>query len=139
MMTTIPWESLAGGMLLGLSATLLMLFNGKVAGISGVCTGILLPKNREFPWRVGFAFGMVAGGFAIFKLTDFAVPQSLNMPLWLLVIAGLLVGIGTRLGNGCTSGHGICGVGRLSHRSLVATATFMIVAIITVYVRLHML
>jgi uncharacterized membrane protein YedE/YeeE len=139
MMTTIPWESLAGGMLLGLSATLLMLFNGKVAGISGVCTGILLPKNREFPWRVGFAIGMVAGGFAIYQFTDFPVPQSYDLPVWLLATAGLLVGIGTRLGNGCTSGHGICGIGRWSRRSIVATAIFMIVAIVTVYVRLHML
>jgi uncharacterized membrane protein YedE/YeeE len=139
MMMNVPWESLVGGMLLGLSATLLMLLNGKVAGISGVCTGILLPKNREFPWRVGFALGMVAGGFAIHQFTDIAIPESLDFPMWQLVTAGLLVGIGTRLGNGCTSGHGICGIGRLSVRSLAATGVFMFVAIVTVFVRLHML
>lgn len=138
-MASIPWESLVGGMLLGLSATLLMILNGKVAGISGVCTGILLPKNREFPWRVGFAIGMVIGGFTLVKLMDFPIPRSFDMPLWQLAVAGLLVGIGTRLGNGCTSGHGICGIGRWSHRSIVATAVFMIVAMVTVYIRLHML
>jgi uncharacterized protein len=139
MMIGVPWESLAGGMLLGISATLLMLVNGKVAGISGVCTGILLPKYREFPWRVGFALGMVAGGFVIYQFTDIAVPESINLPTWQLVIAGLLVGVGTRLGNGCTSGHGICGIGRLSVRSIVATCVFMFVAIVTVFVRFHML
>lgn len=138
-MINIPWESLTGGMLLGLSATLLMLLNGKVAGISGVCTGILLPKNREFPWRVGFAIGMVAGGFAIFQFADFPIPDSLGMPIWQLALAGLLVGVGTRLGNGCTSGHGICGIGRLSIRSIAATGVFMVVAIVTVFFRLHVL
>ncbi len=139
MMINVPWESLFGGMLLGLSAMLLMLINGKIAGISGVCTGILLPRNHEFPWRVAFAIGMVTGGFAIYKFTDIAVPQSLEFSTWHLAIAGLLVGIGTRLGNGCTSGHGICGIGRLSPRSIAATCVFMFVAGVTVFVRLHML
>lgn len=139
MMTSVPWESLFGGMLLGLSATLLMLVNGKIAGISGVCTGILLPKNHEFPWRVVFAIGMVIGGFSIAQFTDIAVPESLGFSNWYLAVAGLLVGIGTRMGNGCTSGHGICGIGRLSPRSIVATSVFMFVAAITVFVRLHML
>jgi uncharacterized protein len=139
MMTTIPWESLIGGMLLGLSATILMLVNGKIAGISGVCTGILLPKNKEFPWRVAFALGMIGGGFTVSQLSSIALPDTLNFSVWHLVIAGLLVGIGTRLGNGCTSGHGICGIGRLSPRSMVATCVFMFVAALTVFVRLHML
>lgn len=137
-MISVPWESLAGGMLLGLSATLLMLINGKVAGISGVCTGILLPKNREFPWRIGFAIGMVIGGYVMYQFANFPVPEAFAMPIWQLALAGLLVGIGTRLGNGCTSGHGICGIGRLSVRSMVATAVFMVVAIVTVFIRLHL-
>ncbi|MGR6862298.1 YeeE/YedE family protein [uncultured Aliivibrio sp.] len=139
MSVAIPWESLFGGMLLGVSATLLLLLNGKIAGISGVLTGLMTPKNRDYAWRWLFVFGMVSGGvFGVYFLGA-EVPKEYAATTSMLIVAGLLVGIGTRLGNGCTSGHGICGIGRLSVRSMVATAVFMFVAAVTVFFRLHVL
>ncbi|ENK1253801.1 YeeE/YedE family protein [Vibrio vulnificus] len=133
----VPWESLAGGILLGISAFTMLLVNGKVAGISGILTGLLTPKSRDFAWRLMFVVGMVSGG--VLAVTFGAASASVALPTSgvLIAAAGLLVGIGTRLGNGCTSGHGICGIGRLSKRSIVATAIFMAVAAMTVFVRLH--
>ncbi|ELG5189184.1 YeeE/YedE family protein [Vibrio vulnificus] len=133
----VPWESLAGGILLGISALTMLLVNGKVAGISGILTGLLIPKSRDFAWRLMFVIGMVSGG--VLAVTFGAASASVALPTSgvLIAAAGLLVGIGTRLGNGCTSGHGICGIGRLSKRSIVATAIFMAVAAMTVFVRLH--
>ncbi|EJB5268849.1 YeeE/YedE family protein [Vibrio vulnificus] len=133
----VPWESLAGGILLGISALTMLLVNGKVAGISGILTGLLTPKSRDFAWRLMFVIGMVSGG--VLAVTFGAASASVALPTSgvLIAMAGLLVGIGTRLGNGCTSGHGICGIGRLSKRSIVATAIFMAVAAMTVFVRLH--
>ncbi|WP_428775764.1 YeeE/YedE family protein [Vibrio sp.] len=135
----IPWESLMGGILLGISATILLLLNGKIAGISGVMTGLLTPKSRDFAWRLLFAVGMVSGGVLGVVLFGSHVPVEFASSTAVLAAAGLLVGIGTRLGNGCTSGHGICGIGRLSKRSIVATCVFMAVAGVTVFVRLHLL
>ncbi|CAH8197598.1 MULTISPECIES: YeeE/YedE family protein [Vibrio] len=135
---SIPWESLFGGVLLGISATLMLLFNGKIAGISGVLTGLMTPKTRDFAWRLLFALGMVSGGVLGVLFFSAEVPQTFTIGSGMLVLAGLLVGIGTRLGNGCTSGHGICGIGRLSPRSIVATCVFMVVAAMTVFVRLHL-
>ncbi|EPY1012259.1 YeeE/YedE family protein [Vibrio vulnificus] len=133
----VPWESLVGGILLGISALTMLLVNGKVAGISGILTGLLTPKSRDFAWRLMFVIGMVSGG--VLAVTFGAASASVALPTSgiLIAAAGLLVGIGTRLGNGCTSGHGICGIGRLSKRSIVATAIFMAVAAMTVFVRLH--
>ncbi|ACH65697.1 YeeE/YedE [Aliivibrio fischeri MJ11] len=136
---TIPWFSLFGGMLLGVSATLLLLLNGKIAGISGVLTGLMTPKKKDYAWRWLFVLGMISGGFAGVYFLGAYVPIEYTTSTPMLIIAGLLVGIGTRLGNGCTSGHGICGIGRLSVRSIVATCVFMLVAGITVFVRLHIL
>lgn len=149
-LTDLPLASLFGGMLLGISASLLLLFNGKIAGISGILAG-LLAKNtaaNERVWRWLFVFGMIAGGLFAAQLLagEFfvelswqdAVPTEFSSSTVTLIIAGLLVGAGTKLGNGCTSGHGICGIGRLSMRSLVATVTFMLVAAVTVYFRLHL-
>ncbi|WGY45124.1 YeeE/YedE family protein [Vibrio sp. ABG19] len=136
---SIPWASLLGGMLLGISATLLLLMNGKIAGISGILSGLLKPERGDFSWRMLFAAGVVAGGvLGALTLSDNLV---IDYPPngGLLAAVGLLVGLGTRLGNGCTSGHGICGIGRLSRRSLVATAVFMLVAVLTVFVRLHLI
>jgi hypothetical protein len=129
-----PWSSLTGGALLGLSAALLMLFTGKIAGISGIIGGLLTPKKGEVQWRFAFALGMVA---SLFLLTPFAIelPELTAQPLTYIVIAGLLVGFGTRLGNGCTSGHGIIGMGRFSKRSIAATCVFMAVAAVTVFLR----
>lgn len=136
---SIPWYSLFGGMLLGVSATLLLLLNGKVAGISGILGGLFTPKAQDTAWRWLFIIGLVVGGLFGVRLLAAEVPLQYSSSTGMLIIAGLLVGLGTRLGNGCTSGHGICGIGRLSLRSIVATGIFMLVAGITVFVRLHLL
>lgn len=133
----IPWDALLGGMLLGLSATILLLMNGRIAGISGIFSGLLKPKKGETSWRVLFLVGMVVAGFII---SLFAVPypeHGVDSSMLTMIAAGLLVGFGAKIGNGCTSGHGICGMGRFSKRSIVATITFMLVAVVTVYVRLN--
>ena len=130
-----PWTSLLGGALLGLSAVLLMLFSGKVAGISGILNGLLTPKKGDFLWRLFFIIGMAS---SILLLSPFSIelPELSDQPL-VFIIAGLLVGFGTRLGNGCTSGHGIVGIGRLSTRSIIATCVFIGVAAFVVFLRLH--
>ncbi|WP_274012043.1 YeeE/YedE family protein [Vibrio parahaemolyticus] len=138
MLNVIPWESLFGGILLGISATILLLVNGKIAGISGIMNGIMSPKKGDYSWRLLFSVGMIAGGLISVLMLGVAVPSTANLSLGMVIAAGLLVGIGTRLGNGCTSGHGICGMGRLSKRSIVATCVFMAVAGLTVFVRLHL-
>ncbi|EJI6687129.1 TPA: YeeE/YedE family protein [Vibrio parahaemolyticus] len=138
MLNVIPWESLFGGILLGISATILLLVNGKIAGISGIMNGIMSPKKGDYSWRLLFAVGMIAGGLISVLMLGVAVPSTANLSLGMVIAAGLLVGIGTRLGNGCTSGHGICGMGRLSKRSIVATCVFMAVAGLTVFVLLHL-
>ena len=131
---SIPWHALLGGMLLGLSVAILMLFNGKVAGISGIVNGLIQPKKGDTAWRAAFIVAMILGAIVI-------APFNINLPLVssdsyvLIALAGLLVGIGTRIGNGCTSGHGIVGMGRLSVRSIVATVVFMTSAIVVVYFR----
>lgn len=131
---SIPWESLFGGMLLGVSAVLLMLFSGKVAGISGIVGGLLSQKKHETSWRVAFILGMVCSVYVVSPL-GFTLPDVSDNNILLVSLAGLLVGIGTRLGNGCTSGHGIVGMGRFSKRSIVATCVFMSSAIVVVLVR----
>lgn len=138
MLNVIPWESLFGGLLLGISATILLLVNGKIVGISGIMNGIMSPKKGDYSWRLLFAVGMIAGGLISVLMLGVAVPSTANLSLGMVIAAGLLVGIGTRLGNGCTSGHGICGMGRLSKRSIVATCVFMAVAGLTIFVRLHL-
>ncbi|MGF1776772.1 YeeE/YedE family protein [Vibrio nomapromontoriensis] len=135
---TFPWASMLGGMLLGLSAALLLLFNGKIAGISGIVARIYQVKSGDTSWRILFVLGMVVGGVLSAKLLNVA-PAEMVVSTPLVLVAGLLVGLGTRLGNGCTSGHGICGMGRLSKRSIVATMTFMVVAMATTSVMLHVL
>lgn len=135
---TFPWGSLLGGMLLGVSATLLLLFNGKIAGISGIVGRIYKAKTGDTSWRVLFVLGMVFGGVLSAKWLGIE-PAEMVVSTPLVIVSGLLVGIGTKLGNGCTSGHGICGMGRLSKRSIVATMTFMGVAMVTTFVMLHAL
>ncbi|WP_117234029.1 YeeE/YedE family protein [Vibrio maerlii] len=139
MFEVIPWSSLFGGILLGISAVLLLLFNGKVAGISGVLNGLLANTSGDRSWRALFLIGLLVGGGVAIPLLDLAIPQFEQTSMLTFVVAGLLVGIGTRIGNGCTSGHGICGMGRLSKRSIVATLTFMAVAAVTVFIRLHLI
>jgi hypothetical protein len=130
---------LGGGMLIGLGAALLLLFNGKIAGISGILGSLLTPANAERFWRMAFVVGVLAGGFLTPVLTGRALNTEIASPWWLTIVAGLLVGFGTRLGNGCTSGHGVCGLARLSPRSLVATLTFIGTAMLTVFIVRHVM
>lgn len=128
--------SLLGGVLIGLSATLLLVLNGRIAGISGILGGLLEPAGNERGWRLAFLGGLLGGGLLIQAVQPaaFGTGPVLGSGTALIVAAGLLVGFGTRLGSGCTSGHGICGMGRGSKRSIVATLTFMATAIVTVFV-----
>ncbi|EOX4965295.1 MULTISPECIES: YeeE/YedE family protein [Vibrio] len=129
-MFEVPWMSLLGGVMVGATAVILMLFTGKTAGISGILNGAI--ENTDRAWRIVFLIAMVLGGvFAVYVLGGH-VPDQYSGSLILVIVAGLLVGVGTRIGNGCTSGHGICGIGRFSIRSVVATCTFMATAMLTV-------
>ena len=131
---SIPWNALFGGMLLGLSAAVLMLFSGKIAGISGVISGLFSAKKEDVSWRVAFLLGMVLSIFVI-QPWGFSLPDIAEQNTVLVALAGLLVGFGTKLGNGCTSGHGIIGMGRFSIRSIVATGVFMLSAVVVVFLR----
>jgi uncharacterized membrane protein YedE/YeeE len=133
-----PEASLAGGLLIGFAAVMLILLNGRIAGISGILGGLLQRAKGETGWRIAFLFGLIVAPaiFAIFKpLPDVTV----DARTLTLVAGGLLVGIGTRYGSGCTSGHGVCGLSRLSFRSLVATLTFMLAGFATVFAVRHLL
>lgn len=123
---------LSGGLLIGLAAVLLLLANGRIAGISGIVWGAV-SRQADQRWRWLFVIGLMSGCFAYHALSGVPAPQPGAAPPWVIVIAGLLVGYGTRLGCGCTSGHGVCGIGRLSLRSLVATLSFMAAGVLTVY------
>jgi len=130
-------SALAGGVLIGLAATLLLWLSGRIAGISGIVGGVLQPRQGEVAWRAAFLVGLIAAGAAWLWLVPGAYTPRQGFPPVLLVVAGLLVGFGTRLGNGCTSGHGVCGLGRLSLRSLAAVMTFMVTAVATTYIVRH--
>jgi|SRR5581483_6865475 len=133
-----PIASLLGGMLIGAAAALLLVANGRIAGISGIAAGLLSPEAGARTWRVLFLGGLFVGAFVAHRLGFGPLPEiAASWPL--LVLGGLLVGFGTRLGGGCTSGHGVCGLARLSPRSLAATAIFMIAGSATVYVLRHAL
>ena len=133
-----PWSALAGGVLIGIAAAMFALLNGRIAGISGVIGGLLKPTPGDVAWRAAFVVGLLSAPL-VYSL--FAVLPELQIaaPSGALVLAGLLVGLGTRYGSGCTSGHGVCGLSRLSPRSLVATATFMGAGFVTVFVIRHLL
>lgn len=133
-----PLASLAGGLLIGVAAALLVLLNGRIAGISGVLGGLLRPVHGDVGWRIAFVLGLVAAP-ALYALFT-AVPVPRIEAGWVaLTVAGLLVGVGTRYGAGCTSGHGVCGLSRLSPRSLVATVAFMGAGFATVFLLRHLL
>ncbi len=132
-----PWTSLAGGVLIGLSAAMLVLLNGRVAGISSIVGGLIVPRRGEIGWRFAFVAGLFAAPALMSALGANPVPR-IDAGFGLLVVAGLLVGIGTSYGSGCTSGHGVCGLSRLSVRSLVATAAFMLAGVGTVFVARHL-
>ena len=136
-----PWASLTGGLVLGLASALFILVNGRILGISGILGGLLLPRAGDVGWRLAFILGMAAAPLLFFALApaDLVHVPRIDAGYGLLALAGLLVGFGTRYGSGCTSGHGVCGLSRLSPRSLVATAGFMAAGFATVYVVRHVL
>ncbi len=133
-----PIPALIGGLIIGLAATLLMWLNGRIAGISGILGG-LLPPGSDAPWRLAFVAGLVCGGLAYVLVTGGlpAIVSTASTPM--LIFGGLLVGYGTRMGSGCTSGHGVCGIGRLSPRGMVSTVIYIGVAAITVFITQHVL
>lgn len=128
-----PWTALAGGLMLGLASALFILINGRILGISGIVGGLLRPRAGDTSWRLSFVLGLFVAPLLYGVSTE--LPQARVEASWVTVIlAGLLVGLGTRIGSGCTSGHGVCGLSRLSPRSLIATLTFMGAGFVTVYV-----
>jgi uncharacterized membrane protein YedE/YeeE len=132
-----PWASLAGGALIGLAAALFVLANGRIAGVSGVLGGLLPPRHGDTAWRLAFVLGLVGAPLVYALVTALPLPR-IEARTGALVAAGLLVGVGTRVGSGCTSGHGVCGLSRLSPRSLVATLLFMGAGFATVFVLRHL-
>jgi uncharacterized membrane protein YedE/YeeE len=133
-----PIEALLGGSLIGLAAVALMGLHGRIAGMTGILAGAILPKD-DWGWRVAFLLGAVAAPVVMLLLTGTAMPVQAELPAWALALGGLLVGVGVTFGGGCTSGHGVCGMARLSVRSIVATATFMATTLATVFVVRHLL
>ena len=132
-----PWTALAGGLMIGLAASLLILLDGQIAGISGIVGGMIGRPGRDTRWRGAFLAGLVLAPL-IFPAVASATPVVIDTSTWMLIVAGLLVGLGTRFGSGCTSGHGVCGLSRRSLRSLVATLCFMATGFATVYVVRHL-
>ncbi|CAG1770916.1 hypothetical protein BAC3_01423 [uncultured bacterium] len=134
-----PYSAFSGGVLIGLSACLLLLLNGRIAGISGILNGVFFAEKSDKLWRGLFVLGLVLGGLLFNLLApEFNLPRQ-HYPLILLILGGFLAGFGARLANGCVSGHGVCGLANLSIRSLVATCTFMLTGMLTVYVVRHLL
>ena len=131
-----PWSSLAGGVLIGVAAAMFLLLNGRIAGISGILGGLLKPVRGDVGWRVAFAIGLLASPLVYLLFAALPRPQ-IDASYVALALAGVLVGVGTRYGGGCTSGHGVCGLSRLSPRSLVATLAFMGAGFATVFVIRH--
>jgi uncharacterized membrane protein YedE/YeeE len=130
---SIDWiHALVGGAIIGLAVSVMLLFNGRVTGISGIIGGILSPVKGDVQWRVFFVLGLIFGGYFLRLLNSEIFSGQILTKDWTLMLAGLLVGFGTLLGSGCTSGHGVCGISRLSMRSIVATLSFMIAGILAV-------
>lgn len=134
-----PVTSLLGGTLIGLSAVLLMAFHGRIAGMTGILSGLLPPFSSDWGWRAAFVAGAILAPALIVGLSGPVIAYESPVPLGLVLVSGLIVGGGVHFGSGCTSGHGVCGLARLSPRSMVATATFMATAIATVFVVRHLL
>lgn len=132
-----PWTSLAGGLMIGIATALFLVFNGRIAGISGIVGGLLTPARGDIAWRLAFVGGLVLSPLVFSSIAP--LPQvHIEAGYPVLILAGLLVGIGTRYGSGCTSGHGVCGLSRRSLRSMVATVAFMFAGFVTVYVVRHL-
>lgn len=144
-LANVAWEgftpilSSIGGILIGLAAIGLLLFNGRIAGVSGILGGVLYPKPDTTAWRVLFIAGLLSGALLVSWIIPAALAVRIDISTPAVIIGGLLVGLGTQLGSGCTSGHGVCGVGRLAPRSLVASAIFFSCAAIAVYIIRHVL
>ena len=132
-----PWAALAGGVMLGLASALFVLLNGRILGISGIVGGLLRPRAGDMGWRLAFVLGMLVAPGLYWLVVGPTQPR-IDASWGMVVIAGLLVGVSTRYGSGCTSGHGVCGLSRLSPRSLVATLSFMAAGFATVYVLRHL-
>lgn len=126
--------ALVGGAIIGLAVTIMLLFNGRVTGISGIVNGMLKPTAGDFLWRFTFVLGLFIGGLILKVIRPEAFTGSLNNSTATVVIAGLLVGFGTIMGSGCTSGHGVCGISRLSVRSIVSTMTFIAAGVLAVVI-----
>ena len=133
-----PWASLAGGVLIGVATAMFLLFNGRIAGISGILGGLLRPVAGDIGWRMAFVLGMLVAPL-VYGLAAPLPTVHIDADMTTLVVAGLLVGVGTRYGSGCTSGHGVCGLSRLSPRSMVATASFMLAGFVTVFIVRHLI
>ena len=133
-----PLSAVIGGALIGIAATLLLALNGRIAGISGILAGLLPPARGDATWRLLFLAGLVLGAFVYATLSGGA-PLLIDATVPMLIAGGLITGFGARLGGGCTSGHGVCGLGRLSARSLVATLVFMAATFVTVFVIRHII
>ncbi|MFZ1319169.1 MAG: YeeE/YedE family protein [Candidatus Nitrotoga sp.] len=133
-----PWSSLAGGIVIGLATAMFLLLNGRIAGISGILGGLLQPTKGDIGWRVAFMAGLIFSPIAFSAAAPLPEVQ-INTGAASLIMAGLLVGIGTRYGSGCTSGHGVCGLSRLSPRSMVATALFILAGFVTVFITRHLI
>ncbi len=131
-----PWASLLGGLIIGLAATLFILMHGRIMGVSGILAGLLAPLKGDIGWRVSFLAGLIAAP-VLAQASGVMPPIEISTGVIELVIAGILVGFGTTLGSGCTSGHGVCGIARLSPRSIIATCVFVGFGMITVYLRNH--
>lgn len=132
-----PWTSLAGGLMIGIATALFLVFNGRIAGISGIVGGLLTPARGDIAWRLAFVGGLVLSPLVFSSIAP--LPQvHIEAGYPVLILAGLLVGIGTRYGSDCTSGHGVCGLSRRSPRSMVATVAFMFAGFVTVYVVRHL-
>jgi uncharacterized membrane protein YedE/YeeE len=136
-----PWASLAGGILLGVASAMFLLVNGRILGISGIVGGLLHAVRGDRAWRITFVLGMLAAPLCagLWMPPPWLQPPQIDAPYGIVIVAGLLVGYGTRLGSGCTSGHGVCGLSRLSPRSAVATACFMASGFATVFVVRHLI
>lgn len=133
---TTDWQavinSLIGGALIGLAASFLLLFKGRIFGVSGIIGGITVPQRGDTLWRFGAVLGLITAGWLLWFASPDALQISATGPMWRYGVAGLLVGFGTQLGSGCTSGHGVCGISRMSIRSIAATGTFMLAGILMV-------
>ncbi len=134
-----PVSALLGGSLIGAAAAVLLWLNGRIAGISGIFNGVLNPQSGDTAWRALFLLGLIAGASLYALLNPSAYTPRIGFPAALLILGGFLVGFGTRMGGGCTSGHGVCGVARLSVRSLVATIIFVITGMVTLFIVRHVL